>query len=408
MKYNPQLGLAGKSMVGKAVKAVEETKVVRGASKVKDFGYAVNASFEQPFVRSLYIKLAREKAKQLLKAQKQPMNESAILYKMEEIKNVKSLHEPIIKKVQETLPVFDLTGPLERKWLRGAMPFYNWYKFMAQYAARLPKNHPFKTIGARGLGGLSEAERETAFKQMFPFMEGYISENGIPDRYDNLWPVSQPDKNGEAIFFNARGINPFTTIQDFIEGDVVNMLSPVLKLGIERAQGRDAFTGRKYRTGEKGEGEFKEFEKENPPLGDHILRMFSQYQLAKETRTPGRQWDSGTLLNPDPILDKITGEYKYPIKSVDRILNFIGVDRKTVNINKSWNDFQRNRQRAIGETFQKRQLNPKTHVSQQDLKELMDWIRVEKPEKWKQIIKDIERSNRMSGQEKLKLMRKIK
>jgi hypothetical protein len=239
-------------------------------------------------------------------------------------------------------------------------------------------------------------------------MEGYISENGIPDRYDNLWPVSQPDKNGEAIFFNARGINPFTTIQDFIEGDVVNMLSPVLKLGIERAQGRDAFTGRKYRTGEKGEGEFEEFEKETPPLGDHILRQLPHYQLAKEIRTPGRQWDSGTLLNPDPILDKITGEYKYPIKSVDRILNFIGVDRKTVNINKSWNDFQRNRQRAIGETFQKRQLNPKTHVSQQDLKELMDWIRVEKPEKWKQIIKDIERSNRMSGQEKLKLMRKIK
>jgi hypothetical protein len=407
MKYNPKLGMAAKTTVGKLMKDLGESGTVKGIAKVKDAGYAVNTAFEKPFVRAFYINRARKKAKQLLKAQGQPTNEAAILYKMEEIKNSKTLREPILKELKETLPVFDLLGPQERKYIRGFMPFYNWFKFMAKYGAKLPVKHPFKTVGGRGLGALSELERETAFKQYFPEMKDYIEENGIPNRYDGLWPIGDKDENGESIFFNTRGMNPFTTFEDFVESDFLNMMSPVIKLGVERMTGRETFTNREYRTGEKGRGKFKEFEKENPPLGEHILRMFPQYQLLKEYLVPAKQWDSGTIFNPDPILDKLTGEYKYPIKSVEKIFNYLGIDKRTIDIEDSWSKFQKKRQEAIGETFGKQQSKYEKYLTDDDIRDFLNHIKSD-PVQWAKIEKLIKENKRLKAKQKQELIRKLR
>lgn len=408
MKYNPKLGSAAKNTVGQLIEKVENTKAVKGISKAKDAMYALNTAFEQPFVRSLYIKEARSKAVQILKAQKQPVNEASILYKMEEIKNSPTLRQPIINKVKETLPVFDISGNVERKLLKRMAPFYNWYKFMALYGAKLPFNHPFKTVGARGLGALSEVEREQAFIQSFPFMADYIKENGIPDRYDNLWPVSKPNEKGEATFFNSRGMNPFTTMEDIVQGDVVNMMSPIIKLAMERSTGKEAFTGRDYQVGEKGEGKFKEFRKEKPPLGEHILRQFPQYQLLKEILVPAKQWDDGTIFNPKPKIDKITGEYQYPIKNIDKILNYVGVDRKTIDIEGSWQSFQKSRQHAIGETFQKRQSQYDKYLTSDELKDLFNYIKTQEPEKWNKMIDEVRRNQQQREVEQRRRIESIR
>jgi hypothetical protein len=407
MKYNPKLGKAAESQFGKMAKRFGETKAVRGMSKAKDFLYAINTAAEQPFVRSLYISKARDLAKKLLKDDRQIVNESSIMYKMEEIKNSATLRAPLIKEVKETLPVFDLSGNFERKYVKMMMPFYNWYKFMFKYATSLPAKHPFKLVGARGLGALSEIEREQAFSLMFPFMKDEIEKNGIPNRYDHLWPIEGQDENGEAKFFNARGLNPFTTIIDYAEGDFVNLLSPVVKLTLEQSTGLDMFQGREYQDAEQGRGEFREFEKTTPPLVDHILSQFPQYKLLKESLVEGKQWASGTLMNPDPILDKITGEYKYPIKSVEKILNYMGIDNKTLDIEDTWQQFQKNRNNAIGQTFAKDQAKFEKYISADVLVQLINFIR-EDPERWSQMEEKLKYNKTYESEEQIKAAKKLR
>jgi len=407
MKYNPRLGKAAESQFGRMAKRLGETKIVKGMSKVKAGLYAVNTAAEQPFVRSLYISKARDLAKKLLKEDRQIVNESSIMYKMEEIKNSATLRAPLIKEVKETLPVFDLSGTFERKYVKMMMPFYNWYKFMFKYGTSLPAKHPFKLVGARGLGGLSEIEREQAFSLMFPFMKNEIERNGIPNRYDHLWPIEGQDENGEAKFFNVRGLNPFTTLIDYAEGDFVNLLSPIVKVGLEQATGLDLFAGREFQDAEQGRGEFQEFEKATPPFVDHMLSQFPQYKLLKESLVQGKQWASGTLMNPDPILDKITGEYKYPIKNVEKILNYMGIDNKTLDIEDTWKQFQKNRNNAIGQTFAKDQAKLEKYISADEIVQLIRFIR-EDPERWNEMRQKIEYNERYKAAEQKRSAEKLR
>ena len=373
MKYNPKLGLAAKTTIGQMVDRLYKTKAVRGLGKAKDFGYALNTMFEQPFVRSLYVKLARDKAKNLLRLEKKPFSGKNILDKMETIKNSKELREPIVKRVKETLPVFNLTGNYERKYARRLMPFYNWYKFMTKYTAQMPAKHPFKLAGARGLGSLSEDTREDVFKDYFPYMSREIDEGGIPDRFDNLWPVGYSE-DSRAIFWNSRGMNVFSTIEDIVNLDLMNMMSPVVKVLMERARGEEEFTRRKFETAEHGL-DFDEFKKQAPPIGEHILRQFPQYTLLKQFAVPAKQYDSGTLFNPEPILDPITGEYKYSIDDLEKILNFIGIDKKTLNVRKAWDSYKKKKGAAVTKQFKKQQSKADSALSFNDIKNIFKEIK---------------------------------
>jgi hypothetical protein len=278
---------------------------------------------------------------------------------------------------------------------------------MAKYAVTLPANHPFKTVGVRGLGALSETQREQAFKEMFPYMAREIDESGIPDKYDNLWPVKGPGADGKAVFFNSRGFNIFTTVEDMVKGDFANMLSPIVKVFvIERPQGGESFSGREFKTGETGVN-FKGKEDQAPPLGEHILSQFPQYQLLKQTLVPARQYDTGTIFNPEPILDKITGEYKYPVDSVEKWLNFMGIDKKTLDIRKTWDAYRKQKATAIGETFDKYQSKAETALSFEDIKGIFDQIKAD-PKKWNAIIGELKDSAQQTAKQKKDLAQKIK
>jgi hypothetical protein len=287
------------------------------------------------------------------------------------------------------------------------MPFYNWYKFMAIYGAKLPAKHPFKAAGARGLGALSEIEREQAFSLMFPFMKDEIEANGIPDRYDHLWPIEYPDENNEAKFFNARGMNPFSTLVDFSEGDFVNLLSPVIKIGLERSLGQNLFKNREFEDAEQGRGDFEEFKKIKPPWHEHVLRQFPQYELLKQTLTPAQQWDSGSIFNADPKLDTITGEYKYPINSLEKLMNYMGIDKKTLDIKKTWLQFQEAKNRAIGETFTKDQSKYSKYVTFEELTQLFKFIKADE-EQWREIMLTINTNNKLQTEQKLEEIKKLK
>lgn len=372
MKYNPKLGKAEETLIGQYVKAMGETRPAKILSSVKDVGYGINTSCEQPFVRALYINIARKKAKELLKTDGIPINQESILTKMLEIKGSAELSKPLIKKVKETLPVFNLMGDFGRKYGRRAMPFLNWYKFMLKYGATLPERHPFKLVGARGLAALTEKEREEAFRQYFPYMADTIErEGGIPKRFDGLWPISKDPETGEGIFFNARGLNPFETLTDIMTFRVFSMMSPIIKVGVERSIGRDSFTGQKFDTPTPIEitpdGKVEEIERSLPAFFTHIARQFPQFQLIEQFVTPAKQYSTGTVFNPKPKLDPITGEPKYPINAMDKLLNYIGIDRKTIDVEEwLYKHYERLRQK-MAEThknllFDPDALSPEEHV----------------------------------------------
>jgi hypothetical protein len=379
MKYNPKLGKTAETAIGGYVQAFLDTKTVAGIAYAKDLGYSLNTLFEQPFVRALYIKVAREKAVALLKQQKIARTETNILAKMRVIKGDSVLVQPLIDKVHETLPVFNLLGNFERKYIRRFVPFANWYKFMLKYGAQLPSKHPFKLVGARGLGALTEEHREEVFKDYFPFMAREIADNGIPARFNHMWPIGQ---KGEpmAKFFNVRGMNPFTTISDFVELDFLNMASPILTVPVEQFSGRAVFGNRKFESGEAGitvthKGvEYEEFAKVRPPLVDHILSQMPQYTLLKKWLVPARQWDTGTILNPDPILNPDTGEYVYPIESMEKILNMLGVDQKTLDIRKVWHQYQTRKAQALGRALTKH----REHLSFEDIRNILNELQADK------------------------------
>jgi hypothetical protein len=328
--------------------------------------------FEQPFVRALYVKLAREQAVRYLKAGKMPRTEANILARMRVIKGDEVLVRPLVNKVHEILPVFNLLGNFERKYIRRFVPFVNWYKFMVNYGAKLPAQHPFKLVGARGLGALFEEHREQVFKDYFPFMTREIEGAGIPPRFDHMWPIGQRGDQ-MAKFFNVRGANPFTTISDFVELDFMNMASPIITVPIEQVTGRAIFGNRKFESGEAGvtvthKGvEYKEFAKVRPPLVDHIMSQLPQYTLLKKWLVPARQWDTGTLLNPDPILNPDTGEYVYPIESLEKILNMLGVDQKTLDVQKVWYKYQTRKAQALGRALTKH----REYLSFEDIRSIM-------------------------------------
>jgi len=339
MKYNPQLGSAEKTVIGGFIKKVGETKPAKIAEAIKNAGYSINTAIEQPFVRALYIKLARQKAKNMLKAEGVRITPESILSTMGRIKDTPALKEPIVKRLKETLPVFNILGNFEMKYGRRAMPFLNWYKFMAQYGAKLPARHPFKLAGVRGLSELGEKEREQAFIQYFPYMKDQIEkEGGIPQRFSGMWPIATDEKTGEGIFFSTRGMNPFNTLEDFTNMRFFSMMSPIIKVGAERALGIDTFTGRKfdsaYPLDVSPEGEVEEKDKPKPGFFHHVFRQVPQFKLLEQILTPSEQYSDGTIFNPKPIRDPITGEPKYPIKSLEKILNYIGIDRKTIDVEK--------------------------------------------------------------------------
>ena len=408
MKYNPKLGKTAKTTIGKYVQALSDSKIVSNVAYIKDTGYALNTMLEQPFVRALYVKLAREKAVHLLKTEGVSRSEANILAKMRAIKGNELLVEPLINKVHEILPVFNLLGNFERKYIRRFVPFVNWYKFMLKYGAKLPGEHPFKLIGARGIGALSEEQREQVFKDYFPFMAREIEDAGIPERFDHLWPIGQKGEQ-MAKFFNVRGANPFTTIEDFVNLDFINMASPILTVPVEQMTGRAVFGGRKFESGEAGitvthKGvEYEEFAKVRPPLVDHILSQMPQYTLLKKWLVPARQWDTGTLLNPDPMLNPDTGEYVYPIESVEKILNMLGVDQKTLDIQKVWYKYQTRKAQALGRALAKHREN----LSFEDIRGILHEIQKDS-KLWEQLRNEINEKAHYEEEKTREFLEKVK
>jgi hypothetical protein len=326
------LGKAAETAIGGFITRLKQTGVYGAAKQVVDVPFKINSALEAPFSRGFYVQLAKKSARKLAgKVDLTDAEEYHWMYKIAHDTQYASTKADIFKKVAENYPIFNVTGKYERMVGRRLMPFYNWYKFMLTYGAKLPAKHPFKLVVADTLGDFSEEMREEAFIEYFPFMEHYISEHGIPNRYSGLWPTKRHE-DGSVQMFNMGAKNPMTTIKEIAFGDPMSALSPLLRLPIEAARRESLSKSGKYHTEPTEPGQ----PEPRLPLNEMVLRTLPQYRLIYETVVPAKTYmPEGILTQPgivDPqiIRDINTGEIRYPMHRLDALLGFVGLSVQNV------------------------------------------------------------------------------
>jgi hypothetical protein len=149
-------------------------------------------------------------------------------------------------------------------------------------------------------------------KEMDDLYQEYgVDKLDLPKWMQNAIPVETDPETGEITMWNPSGINPFNTVDSL----GLSLLSPPIKIVIERALGEDIFRKKPFTsptTIQAGTGNMKfntqtqRFEpvKVVPGLAQHFLSQVPQYGLLQAWTTPARQYSTGTLWNPQPIMKK--------------------------------------------------------------------------------------------------------
>lgn len=180
----------------------------------------------------------------------------------------------------------------ERRVVRRAIPFYSWMRWSSLYAYRITTEAPV---------------RANIIKNLARDFYMFTGQNQLPDYLRGSVPVGT-DENGTVYYLKTRGINPFSTITDFVSEGVLGAAfqgaAPAVKTVFEQATGRDVFLGKKFT--EQGlteayNGDLYRFDPETgnvervqgdvkPALLENLLRNYlPQYLLMESVLSGGNQ-----------------------------------------------------------------------------------------------------------------------
>ncbi|MGQ0669543.1 MAG: hypothetical protein ACT4PO_07710, partial [Actinomycetota bacterium] len=221
-------------------------------------------------------------------------------------------------------------GPYERHVVRRFIfPFYGFFKHQAKLLLSFPFEYPGRAEVLRSLG---ETTRELT--------EEY---GPMPEWLEGAMPFGPPGQ-GEIPFFTSRGPNPF----NMSFSAMTEMLSPALKVILERSSGKNLFTGQPFSDPDviRPYGTDQAFQiirdaQGNPvdvvPLAgqplpgflEHLLQQVPQYEMAEEAIAQGKTYDTSTLLDAlggnAAIVDPATGQPKYPTGFPQQLLKLAGL-----------------------------------------------------------------------------------
>jgi hypothetical protein len=244
--------------------------------------------------------------------------------------------ESIARKAMEDVYHFygDYTalGPFERHVMRRfLMPFYGFWKHTVKLLFTFPIEQPFR---AEVFRMISKAQEEM-IEQYGPMPE-WLERTGIP----------QGPPGAEVPFLLSAGANPFTGATQ----DPVSMLSPPIKMVLERSLGRNLFTGKRFSDANTimpfgsdqayalnpETGEVEPVAAPVPGLLESALQQLPQYNLVKDALAGGATYDTATL--PDVmqgkgvIRDLETGEPRYPTGWAEALSKFMGATNLTYDL----------------------------------------------------------------------------
>jgi hypothetical protein len=285
---------------------MRDSKVYRMVTWLPQKSGAINSKIETFFRGANYMSGAVKQAKmELVREGVGTFHMTADLMqaKLAEIARNPVKTAAIMEKVNDFLFDYGNMSGFERSVIRRfIVPFWSWNKNIIRLTVwTLPFKYPGRTALLRGLATMGYDQLMDSYRQ------NGIDPNTVPEWFRGNIPTElQPD--GSVLFWNPRGANPFMTLTQ----TALSMLSPPIKIALERMLGEDLFTGRKFTDptvidSGRGQvrynpqtGQFREA-KVKPPLLSHLLRQFPQYDLLRKTFTPYREYDTGTLLHPQPL-----------------------------------------------------------------------------------------------------------
>jgi hypothetical protein len=294
------------SVAGQALQLYRDSKFHRGLTWLPSKVAEINSQIETFFRGANYMSEAVKQAKmELVREGVGTFHMTADLMraKLAEIARNPVKTAAIMQKVNDFLFDYGNMNGFERSVIRRfIVPFWSWNKNIIRLTVwTLPFKYPGRTALLRGLATMGYDQLMDSYRQ------NGIDPNTVPEWFRGNIPTElQPD--GSVLFWNPRGANPFMTLTQ----TALSMLSPPIKIALERMLGEDLFTGRKFTDptvidSGRGQvrynpqtGQFREA-KVKPPLLSHLLRQFPQYDLLRKTFTPYREYDTGTLLHPQPL-----------------------------------------------------------------------------------------------------------
>jgi hypothetical protein len=129
---------------------------------------------------------------------------------------------------------FAALGPYERRYVRMAVPFWGWYKFISKVAYRLPVDYPGRTNVLANLGLLGTGHEDQQLGERPDWLHGII-------------PLSE--KKGRLSYLSTMGQNPFSSFfnpfgpQGAVEGAItLGQASPPIQ-AVLSAFGLDTMRG---------------------------------------------------------------------------------------------------------------------------------------------------------------------
>jgi hypothetical protein len=294
---------ADESVAGQALQLYRESKTHRTLTWIPEKMGQINSEIETAFRGANYMSEAVKQARmEIVKdgISSFHITDDLMRAKLGEIAKSPAKVEAIMEKVNDFLFDYTALDGFERNVVRRfIMPFYSWYKNIFKLAVwTLPMKYPGRTTLLRGLATMGKEQLDDSYQAMG------VDPATLPEWMKGNIPMERQE-DGSILFWNPRGANPFETLTS----NALSILSPPIKLALERALGQDTFTGRKFTSPEVIEeggrqlrydpetGRFEETEVA-PPLISHLLRQFPQYDLVRKFFVPYGEYDTGTLLNP--------------------------------------------------------------------------------------------------------------
>jgi hypothetical protein len=209
----------------------------------------------------------------------------------------------ITNAVQDTLFDYSNLTSVEKNLIRKLFPFWTWHKNITRTVIMMPDKHPIKVLMAKKLADIGNPEYD----------------DSRPDWLRGAILVGYAD-DGDAIYYNLRGMNPYLDAVDISGGKILSSMNPLIKVGLEQLSGRDffrerqftdsttyhTFGGRSYRFNEQtGHAEPVVV---RPNIFMHLARQTPQGQiledfLAEMQGVRGLRQDVSTFLEPLPVLD---------------------------------------------------------------------------------------------------------
>lgn len=342
---------------------------------VFDAMYGINRKVEDFYLQAGYFKSAERQARKYImkdagfrfyRSQKYLDELAEALGKMKQAgtPEMVQLQKNALEGAWEFLGNYQRLDPIERRWVRRIVPFWNWYKHINTLTYSLPFKHRNRAFVVGTLGRIGQdavedqfAELGIEYKDMEQFMQGRIV---LPDS----WRKHLQD-NSDVAMVSTKSFNPFADVfnlpasmMQFVEqgGNRLPGLHPLLTVGIEKATGVNMFTGKPFTDPNVSDtsvgtqvyigddGQVIRRPGVAPPLWEHIARQTQLYDIAKDVANFIRfnqiaaQYGTNDIIHPKFIIDPKTGNPKYPQTAIVAFLKVMAANINFVADLNAWQD----------------------------------------------------------------------